>query len=62
MEEKPIPIVPVNPGQGGIPQGKRSDELPPDHVGGRHSGGLLQDPETTLEKLDRPKLPPRNRA
>ncbi len=44
-------------GEGGTPAGQTESDLGPDHVGGRHSGAILEDPVRTLEKLERPAGP-----
>jgi hypothetical protein len=55
--DRPLPMTPTTPGKGGVPLGRRSDDLGTQPAGGRHRGALLQDPETTLERLERPKRP-----
>lgn len=59
---RPPPATPATPGKGGVPLGRRSDDIGTQPAGGRHRGARLQDPETTLERLERPKRPPGNRA
>ncbi len=44
-------------GEGGAPRGLSEAELGRDHVGGRHSGAILEDPVRTLERLERPSGP-----